>query len=164
MSSVFGPRHQPRPLDHSMPDSSGRRLCSTQPRLVAQVDAPLHVAGLAEPILHGPALHQVIQVVLREGGEEIGPVIDQPLRFSTQDIDERGGRVVHDHVHEAGGAKQLAVLLGLDDVVAGLLDVVLELGRAGRLAPGIVGDHEPPAVRQQACTAGRRAAACPGCA
>src|SRR5271157_4300822 len=45
----------------------------------SQVDAPFHVAGLAELVLYGPPFHQVIQVLLCEHHEEIPQVLDKPL-------------------------------------------------------------------------------------
>ena len=63
-------------------------------------------------------------------------MVGQPLRLAAEDVDEGRGGVVDDDVDEAGVLEELAVLLGLDDVVAGLLDVVLELGRGRASCPG----------------------------
>ena len=60
--------------------------------------------------------------------------------------------------------EQPAVLLGLDDVVAGRFDVFLEFGRPRRLAASVVGDHQPAAGGRERHRAARTGGPCRGCA
>ena len=94
-----------------------------------QVNAPFHVAGLGQnrTFIAQRSTRYFKSASENDARNSLAGYRPDWRVSLFKNLDEPRGRIVDDHIREAGGLEQAAVFAGLDDAVAGRFDILPQI-------------------------------------